>query len=165
MASEQLMALVRDGVLVPPLPGDAVFRVRAARAGEPPVPEVVHKSLARGRTKGAEFEPEFAIVTAKAGRPQEGGGPAAPPLFRHATFPVENRDALGITQSPAELRAHLRQHAREPLAHRMADWHALLYLAQAIDVETAESAARSVAAGSSRLDEGTELMLQTIEQS
>ena len=129
MASEQLMALVRDGVLVQPGPGDAVFRVRAPKAGDPPVPEVVHKSLARGRTKGTEFEPEFTIVTAKAGRAQEGGAASAP-LFRHASFPVENREALGILQSPAELKAHLRQYRSEPYAHRISDWHALLYLAQ-----------------------------------
>jgi hypothetical protein len=132
MASEQLMALVRDGVLEPPRPTDGTFRVRkpTGAAGEPPLPEVLRKSLARGRYKDSEFEPEFTVVTCAAGRPRGEGAASALPLFKHSAFPVENRVELGVLQSPEALRACLRQFASEPLQSRLSDFHALLYIAQ-----------------------------------
>lgn len=165
-ASEQLAALVRDGVLAPPAAGDALFRIRAPAGGEPPLPEVIRKDALRGRYKSAEFEPEFVTVTLEAGRGHESAAKEAAdggPFFRHAAFPVENRGDLGApAQTPAAMRAHLAAHRSEPYAQRLSDFHALLYLARLLDVDTAVAVATAVAA-ERPLGEGLELILRSIE--
>lgn len=171
MASEQLVALVRDDVLARPTASDSMIRIRAAQGGEPPLPEVIRKDAVRGRWKSNEFEPEFATITLEVGRGTDEGGAAgsAPgsgggPLFRHATFPVENREVFGTLQSAAAIRTHLSTHRNEPLHHRLSDFHAILYLAKLLDVDTAVAVAEAVRKGTP-FAEGLELIMGALQAS
>ena len=168
MASDTLMALVRDGVMAtPPHSPTALLRIRDAAPREPPLPEVIRKDKVRGRYKSNEFEPEFATVSLEAGRGHESaekeradGGP----FFRHADFPVENRAAFSGTPqpSPAAIRDLLNRHKGEPYHHRLSDFHALMYLSTALDAETGGAIAAAVAKNEP-LGEGLLLLLQSFE--
>lgn len=165
-ASDQLVSVVRDGVAAPPAPGDTHFRVRAHKPGEPPLPDVVLTDMTRGRYKSDKWDPDFNLVTLQAGTAGGsggGGGGAATPLLRYCAFPVENRREFGTAQSPQAMAAHLRGRPRgEPYHARMADFHALVYLAHMLDVETAAAAAAAVAAGTP-FSEGLELIMASLE--
>jgi len=161
-ATDQLVALVRDGVLAQPRAEDVKFRRRepvkaggAAGAPSPvpggrdlPVPDVLFKSATRGATRVDAFDPDPCLVTIEAGRPTPGSALALayPPLFPHeASFPVENREALGVRATPAALRRLLTENAREPYEVRLGSFHALVYMARVLDAGTAATAAACVA--------------------
>lgn len=106
-------------------------------------------------------------MTLEAGRGHESAAKEARdgrPMFAHASFPVENRGEFGAAhaQSARALRAHLAAHRSEPYHVRMSDFHALLYLALALDAETAAAAAAAVAAGTP-FSEGLSLIMQSLE--
>lgn len=166
MASDQLTSLVRDKVLAPPAsPSDPMFHVRPAKPGEPPLPDVIRKDTVRGRFKSDKFEPEFCVVTLEAGRGHESAAKEVAdggPLFKHCTFPVENRQEFGIVQSPQEMKRHLTRYRSEPYHQRMSDFHALVYLATLLDVETAVAAAQAVKEGKP-FSEGLQLIMQSLE--
>lgn len=164
MASDQLVSVVRDGVIAPPAPGDAAFKVHAPQPGEPPLPDVVISDMARGRHKSSSWDPDFNLVTLQAGTGHEtaakeraDGGP----MFRHASFPVENRRDFGIVQTRAALAAHLRQYRSEPYHHSMSDFHALLFMTIEFDTDTAVAVAQAVASGA-EFSEGLQLIMQTV---
>jgi nuclear protein localization family protein 4 len=177
MASDQMVAIVRDGVVQPPAPTDPVFKVRVPqRAEEPPVPEVISQTENR-MTRVTEFSPWYGLVTLESGAavskpavPAANGAPAAPqtivaPLFRRSVFDVENREELGVTQTAAKVKRYLQSLPKaEPMQSKLADFHLLLFLARLLDPQTAAAAAVSVAQNSP-VNEGIELLLDSILQS
>ena len=165
MASDTLMALVRDKVLAAPAHTDAMIRIRTAAPGEPPMPEVIRKEKLRGRYKSTEFEPEFATVSLEAGHGHESAAKEAAdggPFFKHATFPVENRSMFGVVQSAGSMREHLARYKAEPHHVRLSDFHALMFLATHLDSETGAAIAAAVGKGQP-LEEGILLLLSSFE--
>jgi nuclear protein localization protein 4 homolog len=172
MATDQMMALVRDGVVQQPKPDDLKFKKRElkkdstglALPGEMPVPDILSKSKDRGAFRTDTFPPEFGILTMEATGPVAGSATAIayPPVFKHVgTFPVENREALGIRQTPSSLKKLLSDFSREPMQQRLSEFHALCYLAALTDAHTAVSAAQSVVAGKP-LEEGVTVLLEAV---
>ena len=50
----------------------------------------------------------------------------APPSvwrFKHAAFPVENREAFGVVQKASSIKEHMQRFKAEPLAQRLSDFH------------------------------------------
>jgi len=171
-ASDKMCALVRDGVVAPPGLADTAVRLRVAAPGEPPVPDVVlvgsdgarMARAAGGKGQGvAQFEVEMALVKLESGSAAavKAGGGAAAPRLRHASFPVENREELGVTQSPADVARHLAAHRGEPLQRRCSDFHLLLYVAKLLGAESARMLAEAVAADAP-VPDGIELMLTSL---
>jgi nuclear protein localization protein 4 homolog len=163
MASDTMMAMVRDNVLADPLPSDSLIRMKLPRpnTSDPPAPEVIVASQnGQVQRRGTEFDPDLAIVTVEIGYGQKGSGRSC--RFKHATFPVENREAFGIVQSAAALRSHLIKYKSEKLAHALSDFHLLIYLAQVFDVNTAAICAKCAVSGG-EVPEGLELMLREIQ--
>ena len=139
MASDQLMALVRDRVVAPPSPGDVLFKKRVGGPGEPPLPDIVRTSSLRGRYKSDVFEPEYAVVTLQAGRGHEEAGKEAEdggPLFKHGgEFPAEGREAFGGQgPSPGEVSRVLRARGGERTPGKLSEWSLLLYIGKMLDV-------------------------------
>lgn len=172
MATDQMMALVRDGVVQQPKPEDTKFKKRELRKdssglalpGEMPVPDILSKSKDRGAFRTDNFAPEFGILTMEATAPVPGSATtiAYPPIFKHiGAFPVENREAFGIRQTPSAIKKLLTDFSREPMQQRLSEFHALVYLAALTDVHTAVSAANSVAAGKT-LEEGVTVLLEAV---
>jgi len=163
MASDTMMAMVRDGVLADPLPSDALIRMKLPRpnTSDPPAPEVIVSSQnGQVQRRGTEFDPDLAIVTVEIGYGQKGSGRSC--RFKHATFPVENREPFGIVQSAAALRSHLIKYKTEKLSQALSDFHLLIYLAQVFDVNTAAICAKCAVSGG-EVPEGLELMLKEIQ--
>jgi len=172
MASDQLMALVRDSVLAQPKADDVKFKRRELRKdasgatayGEMPVPDIVAKSKDRGAYRTEAFDPDACLLTMEASGPTPGSltGKAFPPMFKHeADFPAENREALGQKQTTSHLKRLLTEFKAEPSQSRLSSFHALVYLAVLTDVETAVSAARSVVEGRP-LEEGVQVLLEAL---
>lgn len=172
MATDQMMALVRDGVVQQPKPDDLKFKKRElkkdsaglALPGELPVPDILSKSKDRGAFRTDTFAPEFGILTMEATAPVAGTPVAIayPPVFKHVgAFPVENREALGIRQTPSSLKKLITDYRSEPMQQRVSEFHALCYLAALTDVETAVSAAKSVANGKP-LEDGVSVLLEAV---
>lgn len=172
MASDQLVALVRDGALARPKPADTKFKKRElkkgpdgiALPGEEPVPDILAKREARGAYRVDEFDPDVGIVQLEATAPVPGTplALAFPPVFAHeGDFPAENREALAQPQSDGALKAMMRRYASEPQQRRIADFHALVYVGRRVDVSIAVSAAKSVATNTA-LDEGTKLLIDEV---
>lgn len=160
-ATDQMMALVRDGVLADATPLDTRMKVKPTVPGEPPLPEVIDSSFKRGRQRVSEFDVERGLVTIETGAPT--GKPSDPkPLYKHTAFPVENRSEYGVEQGNKDLKKLLALYKDEPMQSRLSDFHALLYLAQAFDVDTAAGIARAVRAGKP-IEEGYQLMLEHLE--
>ena len=156
MASDTVTAMVRDGVVADPLPADELVRIRQPRPGtsDPPAPEVVVTSLGgQVRRRAAEFDADLGIITVETTEARAGGAGAAAAAaprvcrFKHADFPVENREAFGHKQDAPAARAYLQRFRAEPPAQRLSDFHLLVFLAQLFDVDTAVAAARAVAEG------------------
>jgi nuclear protein localization family protein 4 len=174
-ASDLLMALERDGVLAPPGVADVKFKVRQrASPTDPPQPDVIYVDEKRGNLKLTEVEPTYFVVTMKAlgAKAAPPGAPAdAPnasiatgaPVFKRSAFPVENRAAFGISQDAAAVKRYLSSVAREPPASRVSDFHLLLYLASALDTDTAVAMAGCAASGAA-LPEGLAILLEALSQ-
>ena len=163
MASDTMMAMVRDGVVADPLPSDSLIRMKLPRpnTSDPPAPEVIVASQnGQVQRRGTEFDPDLAIVTVEIGYGQKGTSRTC--RFKHSTFPVENREAFGIVQSAAALRSHLIKYKTEKLSQALSDFHLLIYLAQVFDVNTAAICAKCVVTGGD-IPEGLELMLKEIQ--
>jgi nuclear protein localization family protein 4 len=163
MASDQLCAMVRDGVLSAPSLSDKLLRLREPQHPEPPVPEVIVSSKDRGRRRAKEFEVELGMVTLEAAgsRQQAPAGSPGGPVFRHCSFPVENRAEFGILQSAKAVASHLSKFAKEPLQHRCSDFHLLVYLAGVLGKEDAAMLASAVARNEA-VPDGLQLMLESI---
>jgi len=82
-------------------------------------------------------------------------------MFRHSSFPIENRDRFGELQSPGvtsacfavllvstslasfltrfmfpdAVRQHMRKFNKEPYHHRLSDFHLLMYLVKLFDMQ------------------------------
>jgi nuclear protein localization protein 4 homolog len=165
MASDQLTAMVRDGVLKVPKPTDTMFYKNESKPSPAhPIPDIVQKSMARGASRVSEFDPDMCLITLEATGAIAGSATALafPPLFRHdASFPVENRQAFGIRQSPEALGRFWKENPREPSQSRISNFHALVYLASMLDSESAVSATNSVVSNTP-LEEGVELLLKSV---
>jgi nuclear protein localization family protein 4 len=166
MATDQMMALVRDGVVADAAPADPKVKVRKQGPGDPPMPEVILSSKLRGRQRGVEaFDVEIGVVTLETGMKKEGPGaaadPTATPRFKHLAFPVENRRDFGVEQRPGDLKKLLSSFKSEPLQSRLSDFHALVYLGSLFDADTAVMVATSVAKGEP-LPDGVQLMLEAL---
>jgi len=156
MASDQAMALERDRVLDDSKDPELV-QVRKERKGEV-LPRVIRQDDKLGAKEVTRFETEFLLVEVNTGRPV---GSSAAPMFKHATFPIENRRDFGESQSSDAMRTHLQKFRSEPYHERLSDFHALLYIAQLFDMETAEAVAECVVNGKP-LHEGVTLMLDAL---
>lgn len=161
-AADFMCALVRDGVLADPVTGEQNVKIRQPRPGsdDPPAPEAVVTSKDWGRRRQDNFDPDVGVVTMEVAAASGGAGSSAP-KFKHAAFPVENREAYGITQSPNEVKKMFMRFKGEPLASRMSDFHLLCYLTIMFDAETAVMTAKAVTEGRP-VPEGVQLMLQEI---
>jgi nuclear protein localization family protein 4 len=159
MASDQAMALERDGVL-----GRCVdpkwVEVRAADKAEV-LPAVVKNDPKTGSAEVKRFEVEFLLVEVGCGQPRVAPGEAAlEPLFAHCAFPVENRaEEFGVFQDSEALQRHLVQFAAEPMHSRLSDFHLLLHLAERLDIDSALACCHAVRTRS-RLERGLEEILE-----
>lgn len=162
-ATDQLMAMVRDNVLSVPRPRDTKFMRRPVARdvpGEMPVPDILYKDTVRGAHRVDAFDPDITFVTIESGAAASTPSTAAPgsevavamaksrPILKYGKgFPHANHEMFGDKQSPAALARYMREHAREPLEAALANFHVLVYLARALDVDTAVAAASAIAAG------------------
>lgn len=132
MASDQLCAMLRDGILAEPL-GPERLRFREATKDE-----VMPAFLERGKDV-KDFDPDFVCIRVN---------DSAPKRFRtklkHHEFPRENRQA---SRSPADLGRFLKQHRAEPTYERYSDFHLLIYIAELLGRETAVAIAECVDKG------------------
>ena len=82
-------------------------------------------------------------------------------MFKHSSFPIENRHAFGELQSADAVRKHLRAHKSQPYHERLADFHLLMYLADMFDMQTAEAVCECVR-DRRAVHEGVKLMLEAV---
>jgi hypothetical protein len=160
----------------PPLP-DVIRKdqVRGAYKSIEFEPEFVTVTLEAGR--GHESPDREAADEAAAAKPAA--------RLRRNDFPVENRTEFGVSQSKADLQARIISRcqlmlrsgysngtsvqrflkapafASWPMAHKLADFHALVFLASYLDPATGAAVAKSVASGGP-LDEGIQLLVDDI---
>lgn len=176
-ATDQLVAMVRDGVLAVPRPADVKFNRRAVRKdvpGELPVPDILFKDQLRGAHRVDAFDPDTCFVSIEAAGAAPAPPAAAPgsevalaaaksaPILKFADgFPRCNRDTFGDKQDVPALARYLRAHARDPLAATLANFHVLVFLARVVDVDTAVAAAAAIAAGKP-IPDGVEALLAAI---
>eukprot|EP00753_Platysulcus_tardus_P007948 PLAT15538.9.p1 GENE.PLAT15538.9~~PLAT15538.9.p1 ORF type:complete len:566 (+),score=210.95 PLAT15538.9:88-1698(+) len=160
MASDQCMALERDGVLGDS--DDPRFCVRRQPGKAEVLPDILRASAKEGTRSMERFEPDFFIVEVNSGRPKVVPGiPVPTPVFAHSDFPVENRGEFGELQNKGMLVAYLRKYASEPLPARLSDFHLLVYLPLFFDIDTAVAVASAIARGST-LDDGLKFMLESL---
>ena len=82
-------------------------------------------------------------------------------MFKHTSFPIENRQAFGELQSNDAVRKHLQRYKSEPYHERLSDFHLLMYLADMFDMQTAEAVCECVREGRP-VHEGVTLMLDAV---
>lgn len=159
MASDQGMALERDRVL-----GDSKDpEMVAVRKPDPKRRECLPRVLRNDKKLGAKevtsFEVEFLLVEVNTGRPV--GSASTSPMFLHSEFPIENRTNYGEPQSAELFRKFLLKNRSEPYHKRLSDFHALVYLGELFDMETALSICECVRDGTP-LPEGATLILDSL---
>lgn len=127
MVSDQLCAIVRDGLLAEPVDQKHII-VREPKPGPPR--EIISEFLQEGKdTK--KIATDFFVVRVNDTTPKK-----VRSMFVRAEFPRENRPTQ--PQRRDDLKKYFQKRPKsEPSWSRFADFHLLLYIAQEIDVDTA----------------------------
>jgi nuclear protein localization family protein 4 len=144
MVSDQLQAMVRDGILGEPTEPS---RLRFREAGEN---EVMPATLESGKDM-KDFDCDFCLIKVNDGAPKRSRC-----LLKSTGFPREQREQV---RTPADVSRFLRGHKDQPSWVKYADFHLLLYLSELLGVETAEVVAKSVAAEEALEKDMDELIL------
>jgi nuclear protein localization family protein 4 len=130
MVSDQLQAMVRDGILAEPTEPSRL-RYREAAPDE-----VMPATLESGKDV-KDFDCDFCLIKVNDGAPKR-----SKCLLKSSAFPREQRDQV---RTPADVSRFLRGQRDQPSWVKYADFHLLLYLSELLGVETAEVVAKSVA--------------------
>jgi nuclear protein localization family protein 4 len=131
MVSDQLQAMVRDGILTEPNePSRLRFREGAAD-------DVMPATLESGKDM-KDFDCDFCLIRVNDGAPKKSRC-----LLKSTSFPREQREQV---RTPADVSRFLRSLKDQPSWVKYSDFHLLLYLSELLGVETAEVVAKSVAA-------------------
>lgn len=125
MVSDQCCSMVRDNLMKEsPDPKYCYLRDQAKD-------EILPQVLESGKHT-TKFEPDWFLVRVNDGAPRK-----VRSMFKHATFPRENRQP---PQKRDDVKAYFKKlSSSEPSWSRFADFHLILYLAHEYDVDTASA--------------------------
>jgi nuclear protein localization family protein 4 len=128
MVSDQSMGMVRDRLVT--LATQDLEKPKLVRLRQPEKTELLPTVLQSGK-EVTEFDPDWFIVRVNHGVPLKPRG-----FFAHAHFPRENRE--NEKQLMSSLKFYKEQlPSQEPSWKRFADFHLILFLAKALDIDTA----------------------------
>jgi len=131
MVSDQCQALERDNVF-----GESESRKKMVLR-QPAENEMIPSVVKEGKTV-KEFEPDFFLVSLAHGQPKKNKDYN---IMKHYDFPALNREK-GPTRK--DLQDYIKRHKKDPASRRFSNFHLLLYLAEALDPDTALTVARQV---------------------
>lgn len=148
MVSDQCSALVRDGMLAEEA-GKTDVVVREAAKGE-----CMPNFLVEGK-ENRKIPTDFFVIRVVDGMPKKRIS-----MFTHADFPRENRPRH--LQQRDDLKKYFKKRsAGEPSWSRFADFHLLLFIAKALDVDTAVQLCECVRERQ-EVQEGTKMLFEAL---
>lgn len=157
MAADMLVAMERANILTES-PAPQLFKVKEPAVDSREfIPDVIRNDAKLGASNVKEFEVEFLLVQMEVSTAAGAARAGQAPVLKKCVFPVENRER--VAQTPADLKDLLS--AREPLHSSLADFHALLYMASRVDVESAELVAQCIRTGS-EVPDGIAVILSSL---
>lgn len=148
MVSDQCQALLRDGMLQDEV-GQTDVIVRAGTKGE-----CMPTFLVEGKDN-RNIPTDFFVIPMVESMPKK-----VISLFTHADFPRENRPRQ--LQQRDDLKKYFKKRSSsEPSWSRFADFHLLLFVAKALDVDTAMQLCESIRERQ-EISEGTKMLFESL---
>mmetsp|Transcript_94072 Transcript_94072/g.147960 ORF Transcript_94072/g.147960 Transcript_94072/m.147960 type:complete len:514 (+) Transcript_94072:68-1609(+) len=149
MVSDQCVAMVRDGMI------SANADPRNCVVREPEKGELMPDFLVESKANKV-INTDFFVIRVVDSVPKK----LPPSIFTHSDFPRENRPRH--MQQRDDLKKYCRKRAKdEPTWSKYADFHFLLYVAKALDVDTAIQLCEAVR-DRKEISEGTKMLIEAI---